>query len=241
MTEELLRYVNPSDLDKGLNYDNRKVRYVGSYQDLGYTTHRFIVSSEHTLKSYIVTIEVDSEKEISDISCTCPQFSLTDSCKHVAAVLTKFQGEYFLFDEEEHNTILASALLTELKRTSLDKNIVKKEAKIVPYLKFERYYSYYSYYDNEAYELRFKVGSNKLYMLGTKVNTFIDRYRNGGEVKFGKEFVYNNKEYYFNSESKRLINFIELAYSRLYRYDSYLIPSKNTLDDLFSIVDSIYV
>ena len=33
MTEELLRYVNPSDLDKGLNYDNRKVRYVGSYQD----------------------------------------------------------------------------------------------------------------------------------------------------------------------------------------------------------------
>ncbi len=242
MTEELLKYVNPSDLDKGLNYDNRKVRYVGSYQDLGYTTHRFIVSSEHTLKSYIVTIEVDSDdKEISDISCTCPQFSLTDSCKHVAAVLTKFQGEYFLFDEEEHNTILASALLTELKRTSLDKNIVKKEAKIVPYLKFERYYSYYSYYDNEAYELRFKVGSNKLYMLGTKVNTFIDRYRNGGEVKFGKEFVYNNKEYYFNSESKRLINFIELAYSRLYRYDSYLIPSKNTLDDLFSIVDSVYV
>ena len=241
MTDELLRYVNPSDLDKGLNYDNRKVRYIGSYQDLAYTMHRFIVSSERTLKSYIVTVELDSDKEISDVSCTCPQFEATDSCKHVATVLTKFQGEYFLFDEEEHNRILASTLLNELKKTSLDKNIVKKEARIVPYLKFEKYYSYYSYYDSESFELRFKVGSNKLYMLGTKVNTFIDRYRNGGEVKFGKEFVYNNKEYYFNSESKRLINFIELAYSRLYRYDSYLIPTKTSLDDLFSIVDSIYV
>ena len=232
MTDELLRYVKQSDLDKGIKYDNRKVRYVGSYQDLGYTTNRFIVSSEHTLKSYIVSVEVDSDnKEISDITCTCPQFALTDSCKHVAAVLTKFQGEYFLFDEEEHNSILASALLNELKKTSLDKNIIKKEARIVPYLKFESYYNYYSYYDNEAYELRFKVGANKLYMLGNKVSTFIDRYRNGGEVKFGKEIVFSNKEYYFNSESKRLIDFIELAYSRQYRYDAYLFPTKSVLDD----------
>ena len=158
MTDELLRYVKQSDLDKGINYDNRKVRYVGSYQDLGYTTNRFIVSSEHTLKSYIVTVEVDSDdKEISDITCTCPQFTLTDSCKHVAAVLTKFQGEYFLFDEKEHNNILASVLLNELKRTSLDKNIVKKEARVIPYLKFESYYNYYSYYDSESFELRFKL------------------------------------------------------------------------------------
>lgn len=39
MTDELLRYVKQSDFDKDLNYDNGKVRYVGSYQDLGYTTH----------------------------------------------------------------------------------------------------------------------------------------------------------------------------------------------------------
>ena len=87
MSDELLRYVKQSDIDKGLNYDNRKVRYIGSYQDLGYTTNRFIVSSEHTLKSYIVTIEVDSDdNEISDITCNCPQISLTDSSKHDAAV-----------------------------------------------------------------------------------------------------------------------------------------------------------
>ena len=80
-----------------------------------------------------------------------------------------------------------------------------------------------------------------MYALGTKVNSFIDKYRNGGEVKFGKEFIYDNRNYYFNTESKKIINFIELAYSRLYRYDSYLIPTKNTLDDLFEIVDSVYV
>ncbi len=242
MLDDLLRYVNPSDLNKGLNYDNRKVRYVGSYQDLGYTTHRFVVSSEHTLKSYIVTMEVDTDdKDISDVSCTCPQFKMTDSCKHVAAVLVKFQGEYFLFDEEEHNEVLAIALVNELKRNVPIKNTIRKEAKIIPYLKYEHHYSYYSYYDDEVYELRFKIGSNKLYMLGTKVNTFIDRYRNGGEIKFGKEFIFSNYDYYFNNESKKLINFIELAYSRLYRYDSYLYPTKENLDELFDIVDSIYV
>ena len=241
MTNEILRYVNKSDLEKGLNYDNRKVRYVGSYKEDGNTIYRFIVTSERTLKSYIVTVVVDSNKDIFDYSCTCPQYELTDSCKHLAAVLSKFQGEYFLFDEDEHSKLLAASILSELKRLTPTKNTIKKEARIVPYLKYESYYSYYSYYDRENFELRFKIGSTKLYMLGSKVNTFIDRYHNGGEIKFGKDFVYNNQEYFFNNESKRLIDFIELAYSRLYRYDSYLYPTKNTLDDLFSIINSIYV
>ena len=241
MIDEMLRYVKKSDLDKGLNYDNRKVRYIGSSVDFGDFKHRFIVSSEHTLKSYIVTVEVNSNREIIDTFCTCPQFNLTSSCKHLAAVLIKFQGEYFLFDEEEHSNIIVTSLLNELKRTSMDKNIIKKEARVVPYLKLEKSYSYYSYYDTEDYELKFKVGDTKLYMLGNKVGTFIDRYHNGGEIKFGKEFIFSNKNFYFNNESKRLINFIELAYSRLYRYDSFLLPTKINLDELFSIVDSIYV
>ena len=247
MTEELLKYVKQSDLNKGLEYDSSKVRYVGSNDDFNTTTHNFIVSSEHTLKSYIVSIdEDDTDKEIVGISCTCPQFVLTDSCKHVAAVLTKYQGEYFLTDERLQNEKMSLELLRQIKSITDDnKGIVKKEARVIPYLKYEKHYNYYSYYySNENayyYELRFKVGSNKLYMLGNKANSLIDKYHNGGKVNFGKEFIYNNKEYYFDTISKKLLDFIELSYSRTYRCDSYILPSKKNLDELFSIVDSIYV
>ena len=244
MTDELLKYVSYSDLQKGLNYDNRKVKYVGMGQDYDELIYRFIVSSEHTLQSYIVTIYTDTKHSIIDTSCTCPQYSATSSCKHVAASLIKYQGEYFLIDENDTADYYANNLLNEIKTVANNKTIIKKEAFIIPYFRLETHRDYYSYYSNNYvsyYELRFKIGSSKMYALGTKVNSFIDKYRNGGEVKFGKEFIYDNRNYYFNTESKKIINFIELAYSRLYRYDSYLIPTKNTLDDLFEIVDSVYV
>ena len=41
-----------------------------------------------------------------------------------------------------------------------------------------------------------------MYALGNKVKSFIDSYRSGREVKFGKEFTYSNKDYYFNSENR---------------------------------------
>ena len=240
MTDELLNYVTYSDLQKGLNYDNRKVKYIGSSFDYDEVKYRFIVSSEHSLSSYIITVESNRSGEVRNTYCTCPQYNATSSCKHVAAVLVKYQGEYFLMDDDNSNDYLAKSLLTQLKRISSTKNIIKKEAFIVPYFKLETHYSYYGN-SSSYYELRFKIGASKLYALGNKVNAFIDRYHNDGELKFGKDFIYSNKEYYFNTENKRLINFIELAYSRLYRYDSYLIPTKTTLDDLFSIVDSVYV
>ena len=241
MTEELLKYVSYSDLQKGLNYDNRKVKYVGMGQDYDEFIYRFIVSSEHTLRSYIVTIYTDKKHNITDTSCTCPQYNATSSCKHIAASLVKYQGEYFLIDEDDTADYYANNLLNEIKKVSSNRNNIKKEAFIVPYLKLERHMGYYSNSYSTYYELRFKIGSTKMYALGNKVKSFIDSYRSGREVKFGKEFTYSNKDYYFNSENRRLINFIELAYSRLYRYDAYLIPTKNTLDDLFEIVDSIHV
>ena len=244
MSDEILKYVSRSDLEKGLNYDNRKVKYIGSGFDIDSEKYRFVVNSETSLKSYIIIVEEDSSKNITNIFCTCPQFSATSSCKHVAAVLVKYQGEYFFLNEDEQTDLLAATLLNDIKNVTKSNNVIKKEAVVVPYLKLESHPDYYSYYRNKYisyYELRFKVGSNKLYALGNKVNSFIDKYRNGGVINFGKEFAYNNREYYFNKESRKLISFIELAYSRLYRSDPYLIPTKNNLDELFSIVDTIHV
>lgn len=242
MLEDILKYVNRSDLDNGLYYDNRKVKYVGnSYNSLN-IKYRYVVMSESISKSYIVTAEVNSKKEIVDTSCTCPQFENTSSCKHLAAVLVKYQGEHFNIGEDSFDKRIVTNLLEKVKTISnLNKN-VKKEAHIVPYLKLERYRNYYGdTREVSYYTLRFKIGYDKLYVLGNKVNSFLDKYYNYGEVKFGKDFTYSNKTYYFNSDSKKIINLIDYAYSKVYRVDSYLYLNKNLLDNLFSIVDSIEV
>ena len=241
MIDELEKYVKISDLRKGMDYDNRKVKYVGTAGLLNGKNHRFIVSSEHTTRSYVVRIDIDEEDEIINTSCTCPQFLLTDSCKHVAAVLVKFQNDLFLIDKKEQSQRKVIEFLNEIKQASLKKNIIKKEAKIVPYLKLEKYMNYYDYEETEEYDLRFKVGDKKLYVLGNKVNSFIESYHNNRSVKFGKDFIYNNQDYYFNETSKKLLNFIEMCYYKSYRYDSSITLNKNKLDSLFSIVDSIYV
>lgn len=170
MIDELEKYVKISDLRKGMDYDNRKVKYVGTAGLLNGKNHRFIVSSEHTTRSYVVRIDIDEEDEIINTSCTCPQFLLTDSCKHVAAVLIKFQNELFLIDKKEQNKRKIMEFLNEIKQASLKKSTIKKEAKIVPYLKLEKYMNYYDYEETEEYDLRFKVGDKKLYVLGNKVN-----------------------------------------------------------------------
>ncbi len=245
MTEEIFKYVSESDLEKGLNYDNRKIKYIGSSINFGDEKYRFVVTSERSLRSYIITIEQDNKKNIIDTFCTCPQFQATSSCKHIAAVLIKYQGEYFFLNEEEDDSRIINTFFKELKEVYRDKSSVKEEVKIIPYLKLEhrRKYSYYYYEEEDEiyYELRFKLGTKKLYMLGNKVNSFLDKYYYGGTLKFGKDFEYDSNKHYFDNTSKKIIYFIDRAYSKTYRVDSYLYPTKNYLDELFSIVDSIYV
>ena len=150
MIEELLDYVKKSDLEKGLEYSEKKVNYVGTSIDGEEVVHNFVVASEHTSKSYIVTVVENEEEEILDIDCTCPQFLLTDSCKHVAAVLVKYQGEMFFTNRKEkgdlQNQKMSLNLLEQIRNVVINhKSVVKKEAQLVPYLKLEQHYRYYGY------------------------------------------------------------------------------------------------
>ena len=70
MIEELLDYVKKSDLEKGLEYSEKKVNYVGTSIDGEEVVHNFVVASEHTSKSYIVTVVENEEEELLDIDCT---------------------------------------------------------------------------------------------------------------------------------------------------------------------------
>ncbi len=244
MTDEILDIVRDSDLEKGMNYDSRKVRYVGESPSGKLREQSYVVYSEHMDRSYIVSLDINKDNELEAYSCNCPQFILTGSCKHLAAVLVKYKNDYFKLSSQDMSKLVISNLIKEVKKVSNNGKVVKQEAKIIPFLKLESQRNYYGYYNNEYkyfYSLRFKIGASKLYALGNKVSSFIDKYYYGGELKFGKDFIYNNKNYYFDEDSKKMITFIDHAYAKSYRYDNYLDLNKRLLDELFYLVDSIYV
>ena len=138
MFEEFIKHVNIIDLNKGINYDNRKVRYIGTNLTSNGSRDKFAVFSEHTSKSYVVTIEEDESGDVLNCSCTCPQYNLTDSCKHIAAVLIKFEGEYFWTTKETTLQSKTTNLLNQIKIATKNQDIVKTEARIIPYLKLEK-------------------------------------------------------------------------------------------------------
>ena len=140
MQEDILKYVNQIDLDKGLYYDSKKVKYVGNSYNLDNTKYRFIVTSESISNSYMVTVESNKKKEIINTFCTCPQFANTSSCKHLAAVLIKYQGEYFNILEDSFDNRVVDNLLSEIKTISEENKNILKEARVIPYLKMETSY-----------------------------------------------------------------------------------------------------
>lgn len=240
MNFDVSNFVSRRDILKGKEYPSRKVHYIGTNLVPNGQIHNFVVNSEHTSREYIVKVSIEG-RQITDVDCTCPQFLATDSCKHVAAVFHKFQDQ-FLWNEdstEEISENLLKQIKSVVRRT---RSTLKKEVHIVPYLKYEEYRSYYRHNDvRYSYELRFKIGCDKLYMLGSKTRTFLERYHYGGTVSFGKNFVYSNADFYFNSEGKKLLTFIDAQYAKSYGYDAYLIPTDVNLKELFSIIDHIYV
>lgn len=240
MNFDVSNFVSKRDIEKGQEFPSRKVHYIGTNLVPFGQVHNFVVNSEHTTRRYIVKVTIENN-QISDVDCTCPQFLATDSCKHVAAVFYKFQDQFLL--SEDSTEEISKNLLKQIKNIARHTNpAVKQEVHIVPYLKYEEYRSYYR---NDivrySYELRFKIGCDKLYMLGSKTKTFLERYHYGGTISFGKNFSYSKENYYFDAEGKKLISFLDFQYSRLYGNDAYLIPIASNMEELFSIVDHIYV
>ena len=74
--------------------------------------------------------------------------------------------------------------------------------------------------DNSTTNLNLKVGEDKLYIIRTKANNFFKSYyTNNGITKFGKQFEYNPKNYYFNEQDSELIDFAYDIYQDGYNSD----------------------
>lgn len=202
--EKILSVVPAYDYRKGLNYiDEIQLDYI-SKKNMQKEFH-FIVESETVYDRYYNTIITTKDSEVINTRCNCRQFAAFHSCKHIAACLIKFEDKIFGNEIIENPIEISSKILDMFKEKKNNTPVIKKKATI----EIEIDANYNRYYNETTYLINFKIGENKLYVLNKKINSFIDAYQNSNyEVKFGKEFIYSNTDYYFADEDINIINLL---------------------------------
>lgn len=200
--EKIRNIVTNTDFIKGKTYPHYYIDYVGVEQSGNDNIFHFNVESERTYNIYKVRIK-GIKNNISDVRCTCPQFMISNSCKHIAACLINYQDEIFNFDPKERLLNLSKDIIDKFKP-----NITKREIKKQVYLDIELV----NYYN--SYQLVLKMGIDRLYSVRNKLGKFFECYmENEGEVEFGKQFTYNPLKHFFNSEDKDILDLLFQYYS----------------------------
>ena len=88
------KYVSHSDYVKGKQYFIPYLSLNNKEIDGDICSYYFDVESERTSRCYEVTIDINKiHGDIEDTYCDCPQYELTSSCKHIAAVLYHFYDQ----------------------------------------------------------------------------------------------------------------------------------------------------
>ena len=71
ITEEILKHVKKSDYQKGSQYDEDYIQYIGVTKVDKNKRHQFLVESESSYRKYMVQVEMCQNK-IESTYCTCP-------------------------------------------------------------------------------------------------------------------------------------------------------------------------
>lgn len=221
MKEKIIQIVNKVNYLKGQNYNPedielKKIIYLTNKSKI----FKFEVESQRTHDKYKVDITTQNNDIIATY-CSCPQYEIDSKCKHIAACLIKEKNKIFELKPEIKNISISDIILKNLKIPT--KNILNLEIEI---------------YTTEGYRkgmyVKFKIGKNKLYTVGTKAKTFFDYYiEEFGQINFGKELTYDAKTDTFNEEDKKIIDFLLTifykqtgSYSYYYNNDIYIPESK---------------
>lgn len=198
-TEKIIReYLGPINFIKGKNYFPYYVKFVDSKETDEGINYIFRVDSEREPLTYTVRITIDN-KCIKSATCTCPQFEIEGCCKHIAASLYHNQDELFPITEEERKLSLTKSILEDLyANRKIPKVGIRKQAHIEVILFFK---------GNMA-SVNLQIGADKLYSLNPKLSSFINAYKKGSSLMFGKAFTYNPDDYFFSFEDEKIIKYI---------------------------------
>lgn len=201
--KKILEVVSKSDYEQGLEYDENYIEYVNYTNLFQVKRFQFLVESEHSYRKYMVQIEI-SGSEISNTYCTCPQFRLTNSCKHIAACLIIY-SDRILKSSKESTEKKSQHLLAKLKDQFQHTTLQKKEIFLRPYIAFESSY-YYDYLS-----LKVKIGNQKMYSLLGKLSAFLIAWTGKESFVFGTNLVVDPNCHFFSKQSQNLLELLELA------------------------------
>ncbi len=207
--KEILKVVEKTDYQKGLNYEEEKIKYVGKTEIDHQKQYQFLVTSEETYRKYVVQIII-SKNQIQDTFCTCPQFKSFHSCKHVAACLTCYSEKLFAMKNINSITEKTQKLFQKFAQVFEEETGKKEEVFVIPY--FTKVSSYYY----NAVVLKVKIGQEKMYSLISKYTSFRSSFRNNQKYSFGVNFTYDPKLHFFSESSLKLFEILDGLFLRRY-------------------------
>lgn len=228
-------FLSASDITKGLNYYRGYIRYQGRKGGFdGSISLLFDVESESSYDIYKVKIKLKNQVTEA-VSCSCPMFRRTNSCKHLAATFIYGYNEIIknsLSDEQ-----IAENILSLFYQERKEKRNYHRELKLNIAMTFGHGY------EGPIVSLDMKIGWNKMYNLNNKIRKFYDVYSGNSEsLFFGKEFTYNRTDYYFNDKDKKLLDFLQIVKSmnenNYYRGQNALLTLQGkNIEDFFKLMD----
>ena len=144
--------------------------------------------------SYNVTINW-LDKFNFKCSCNCRNYKKYNSCLHIGAILWHYQDSLFKDNELEISDLF-------LKKYSCLSPDIKQEIKLELYFEFSE--------NNIKYWL--KIGINQFYLINdnNKLKKFKEAYYFNKIFELSNTFFYSNSKYYFNDQTKELLNYLFL-------------------------------
>lgn len=222
------RYISYVDIEKANNMSKEDVELIKTEEEkIPYRNNK--VYSFKVKPNNNCLIKIDNYKHVVGLYCNCMEFLRTNSCEHLSLIFKEYYE--LLFDEHEEKDIrkISSQIL---KKYSNNKLIIKKEVflelEIIPHIR-EYYINYYNKIKNYCFELKVKIGNDKMYSYNSHQSSFINVYNNqSGSCYFGVSFTYDYDTCFFNKTNERIINFINNNFENINR-NVYSLQTNGTL------------
>lgn len=162
------------------------------------------VISEYGYPTYAnILVDVKTSK-IKQGDCKCQPYSFCRKtikeqiCEHIAALIMLYISGIRRKQKEEKEAYenMGKNLLKELKDLDMPKEKVKLEVYLI------------KYEHNDFFEVSFKIGNKKMYVLKS-IHDFINSRNSYEDLDFGKGFTYSPKRNYFDPEDEALCDYME--------------------------------
>lgn len=201
MKNKLIDAIQKTDYRKGGEYPSSYIKFIRKEQEDRREYYYFSVRSERLNRQYKVTI-VTTDNVISHLDCTCPQFEITRSCKHVAATLLKYEDDIFTVASTENIQKISHDILNVLVPEEDHVQYTYLTLQVEIYLLEARYYA-------GGFGIRLRVGSERVYLVGNKIHTFLESfYKKGEAIYFGKLFTYDPRSQRFHSQDRKILSYL---------------------------------